>query len=258
MKISIITPSFNQGEYIEDTIKSVLDQNHEDIEHIIIDGGSTDSTISILKKYDHLKWVSEKDNGQSNAINKGFQKASGNIIAWLNSDDYYEKNIFGDIVKYFERDPKCMILYGDITFVNEDGYFLYKVSGDTISYEKLIECPDIVRQPSFFWRRDIMKEVGDIDESFHLVMDFDFFLRIARRYKFYYLNRNLSYYRSYKENKTTTQPRRQAYEIYKVFKKQHISLTIPRIRYLIQKYLRSIGAVKMLVLIVHYLRNHNK
>ncbi|MBA4311486.1 MAG: glycosyltransferase [Chlorobiaceae bacterium] len=254
MRISIITPSYNQGEFIEDTIKSVINQDHKDIEHIIMDGGSTDQTVSILKKYDHLKWVSERDSGQSNAINMGFRKVSGNIIAWLNSDDYYEDHIFGDIVKYFEQNPECMLLYGDITFVNKEGHSLYKVSGDTIDYGKLIECPDIVRQPSFFWRREVIEIIGGVDEDLHLVMDFDFFLRIARRYKFHYINRNLSYYRTYEVNKTSALPRRQVYEIYKVFRKQHIPMTIPRANYLIRKYFNSIGAVKGLAAIIRHLR----
>ena len=108
MRLSIITPSLNQCEFIEETIHSVMNQDHHDVEHIVIDGGSTDNTVSILRKYPHLRWTSEKDTGQSNAINKGFQQATGEIIAWLNSDDYYEDHIFGDIVQYFETHPsKC-------------------------------------------------------------------------------------------------------------------------------------------------------
>lgn len=103
LKISIVTPSYNQGQFIEQTIKSVLNQDYKNYEHIIIDGGSTDNTIDILKKYKHLIWISEKDAGQSNAINKGFSMAKGEIFAWLNSDDYYEENIFKSIATYFKR-----------------------------------------------------------------------------------------------------------------------------------------------------------
>lgn len=99
LKLTIITPSFNQAPYIEQTIRSVLAQDYPCVEHIVIDGGSTDCTVDVLKKYPHLQWVSEKDRGQADALNKGLAKASGDIIGWVNSDDYYEHKIFGSIVK---------------------------------------------------------------------------------------------------------------------------------------------------------------
>ncbi len=101
LKFSIVTPSLNQGRFIRDTIESVLNQNYQNFEHIVIDGGSNDDTINILKEYAHLKWTSEKDNGPTDAINKGFKLATGDIFTWLNSDDYFEKNIFKDVVKEF-------------------------------------------------------------------------------------------------------------------------------------------------------------
>jgi len=197
MKISIITPSFNQGAFIEETIRSVQEQNYDDIEHIVVDGGSTDGTMAVLKRFPHLRWISEKDEGQSDAINKGFRLAAGDIIAWLNSDDWYERNVLGDVAKYFEEHPDCMILYGDITFVDKEGKRLYAFTGDTLSFDNLVACPDIVRQPSFFWRRELLAESGGVDRSLRLVMDFDFFLRIGRGRRFHYLPRNISYYRCY-------------------------------------------------------------
>jgi glycosyltransferase involved in cell wall biosynthesis len=241
MKISIITPSYNQGEFIEDTIRSVLDQDHDDVEHLVMDGGSTDGTRAILSGYPHLKWTSERDGGQSNAINKGFRKATGEILAWLNSDDYYEPNVFGDIARYFAEHPDCMFLFGDITFVNKDRQPLFAFTGGTISYERLIACPDIVRQPSMFWRRDVVRELGGVDESLHLVMDFDFFLRIGRRYRFHYLPRNLSYYRYYTENKSLSMARRQVREIYHVYRKNGVHFTWPVVRYLLAKVASAYG-----------------
>ena len=241
MRISIVTPSFNQGEFIEQTIRSVIEQDYSDVEHIIVDGGSTDGTVSILSRYPHLRWKSERDAGQSNAINKGFQESTGQVLAWINSDDYYESNIFGSIVGYFEAHPDCMILYGDITYVRKDGEFLKRTSGDILNYDNLVRSPDIVRQPSSFWRRSLLDEIGSLDEDLHIVMDFDFFLRAAKRYKFHYLSRNLSFYRSYGENKTGSSRIRQTYEILKVFRKQGIRLNRLRIRYLLVKLLDSIG-----------------
>lgn len=239
MRITIITPSFNQGEFIEQTILSVMKQNHNDVEHIIIDGGSTDNTVSILKKYPHLKWISEKDSGQSNAINKGFKIATGDILAWLNSDDYYDENVFGDIVRYFESNPRCNLLYGDITFVDRKGHVLSRITGDIINYNKLIECPDIVRQPSFFWRHEVLTEVGGLDENLHLVMDFDFFLRVATQHRFHYYNENFSYYRFYEQNKSLSMVRRQIIEIFKVYKKNNVKLDLHILEYLTRKYLQS-------------------
>jgi glycosyltransferase involved in cell wall biosynthesis len=246
MRISIVTPSYNQGEFIEDTIRSVLDQDHEDVEHLVMDGGSTDSTRSVLARYSHLKWTSERDGGQACAINKGFRQATGEILAWLNSDDYYEPNVLGDVARYFGAHPDCMILFGDITFVDRDRKPLFGYSGDGISYQRLIACPEIVRQPSMFWRRDVVRELGGVDESLHLVMDFDFFLRIGARYPFHHLARNLSCYRYYVENKSLSMARRQLREIYRVYRKNGVPFTWPVIRFLLSKSAHAYGLAPFL------------
>ena len=118
VKFSIITPSFNQGEYIEDAIKSVQNQSNVEIEHIIIDGGSTDKTLSILKNYKNLTWISEKDRGQTHALNKGLKLATGNIIGWLNADDFYENNVFEKIFKNIKK-KEIDIVYGNFFYVNK-------------------------------------------------------------------------------------------------------------------------------------------
>jgi len=241
MRISIITPSYNQGEYIEDTIRSVMNQNYNDLEHIVIDGGSTDETVSILRKYPHLNWISEKDSGQGNAINKGFKMATGGVLAWLNSDDFYESNILGEVNRYFESHEDCAVLYGDITYVDSLGKILYKVEGDTINYQTLSDYPDIVRQPSCFWRSRVVNELGGLDEHLHLVMDLDFFLRVGKKYKFHYLGRNLSYYRTYSENKTRSMLARQALEIYRVYRRERITLNGRRLGFLLLRILDSVG-----------------
>jgi glycosyltransferase involved in cell wall biosynthesis len=218
MKISIITPTLNQSRFIEDTILTVKNQDYPDFEHIVIDGGSTDGTIEILKKYPHLKWISEKDTGQSNAINKGLRMATGDILAWLNSDDYYDRNIFKDVAAYFENHPDCFFLYGNITYIDETKKPLGYISGETITYRMLLNNPDLVRQPSCFWRKDILQSVGYLNEQLHVVMDYDYFLRIGKQYQFHYLNRNLSFFRSYPQSKTSALARRQAMEIKSVMK----------------------------------------
>lgn len=236
LKISIVTPSFNQGEYIEQTIESVLNQSYENFEHIVIDGGSDDSTIEILKKYKHLKWISEKDSGQSNAINKGLKMASGDIFAWLNSDDYYERNIFSAVAEYFVRNPECDFLYGDITFINKNNKTLFKLSGDLLNFKSLLTNPDLIRQPSFFWRKDAFLKIGGIDETLNLVMDYDIFLKFSRLKNPGYLNKNLSYYRTYNDTKTIKFRKKQAIEIYKVLKRNVPKLSVKMYWFIFKRY----------------------
>lgn len=220
LKISIVTPTLNQGEFIEKAILSVLNQRYANFEHIIIDGGSTDNTIDVLKAYPHLIWKSENDGGQSEAINKGFRYATGDIVAWLNSDDYYEENIFGMVANYFVRQKNCQFLYGDITYIDMQGSKLYQITGSEINYKNLLKNPDLVRQPSSFWRMSVIEEVGYLNEKLNLVMDYDYFLRIAKRYEMHYLNTNLSYFRHYSEGKTSKYKWRQLKEIIKVLIKE--------------------------------------
>jgi glycosyltransferase involved in cell wall biosynthesis len=218
MKISIITPTLNHARFIEDTIQSVLNQDHKDVEHIVVDGGSTDGTIEILKKHPHLKWISEKDTGQSNAINKGFRMATGDIIAWCNSDDYYERNVFSEIAAFFRDHPDCCFLYGDITYIKEDKNVIFKFSGNDMSFASLLKNPDLVRQPSCFWRKELLQTIGFLNEDLHLVMDYDYILRIGRKHPFCYMPKNLSYFRFYAENKTTKMVKRQVRELRAVMK----------------------------------------
>ncbi len=217
MKFSIITPSYNQGRFIEDTIQSVLNQDGCEIEHIVVDGGSNDSTVEILKEHGHLKWVSEKDRGQSHAINKGFAMATGEIIAWINSDDYYYQNCFRKVEEYFTKHPECAFLYGDITFVDIDKQLLVSYGGDVMSREKLLKNPDAVRQPSCFWRKRVIEEIGNIDESLHLVMDFDFFLRISQKFEMHYIPENISHFRFYPAGKSSTFGRTQVKELKRTY-----------------------------------------
>lgn len=198
-KISIITPSYNQGKYLEKTIKSVLDQNYPNLEYIILDGGSTDQSVEIIKKYERQlsHWVSEKDNGQSHALNKGFAKATGEIIAWINADDWYEKNTFKIVVDMFSKPGVCvvagnckMVYEGapEQNFVDRPGDINFR---RMIQFWKLFFCPP---QPSIFFKNEVLKNVGLIDESLTYGMDLDLWLRISGKYKFYYVDELLSNY----------------------------------------------------------------
>jgi len=202
--ISIITPSLNQGAYIEENIKSVLNQGYPNFEHIIIDGGSADETIDVLKKYDHLIWVSEKDSGQSEAINKGFRRAKGEIIAWLNSDDCYEPNAFKTIAKELNRDEGKYFVFGDCNVIDGKGEIIGFIKGKYNGQRSLIEYwkDAYIPQPSVFLYRDLLDEIGFLNESLHYAMDWDFWLRISEKYSFFYINKPLANFRIHGKQKT--------------------------------------------------------
>ncbi len=202
MKISILTPSFNQGKYIDRCIQSVLNQNYPDAEHIVIDGGSTDNTTDVLKKYKHLIWVSEKDEGQADALNKGLKMATGDIIGWINSDDYYEENIFSDVISHFTHTDTRWIL-GNITFCYpEQGVERIEKSPE-ITLSKLLCDPDIVRQQGAFFKRSVLDEVGAWNKDMHMVMDYELWVRLSKKHPPKMIDRNYAYFLWHAEQKSS-------------------------------------------------------
>lgn len=179
--VSIITPSYNQAAYLEQTIISVLNQNYPQIEYIVIDGASTDSSVEIIKRYENkfAFWVSEKDKGQAEAINKGFDKATGEIIAWLNSDDYYLPGAVSAAVKVFEAHPDVVLVYANMLAVDENGKTF-----NTLNYKQLtladLLCFQIIGQPAVFMRRSALQNLR-LDSSFHFLLDHYLWIRIAQR-----------------------------------------------------------------------------
>jgi glycosyltransferase involved in cell wall biosynthesis len=178
--VSIVTPSFNQSAYLEQTMKSVLEQDYPGIEYIVVDGGSTDGSIEVIKKYaDHLAWwASEKDKGQADAINKGFAHASGEIFAWLNSDDFYLPGAVGAAVEVFEGNPDAAMVYGDMLAVDELGSTINVLKYRPLSLEDLL-CFQIIGQPAVFFRRSAFERVGGLDPVFHFMLDQHLWIRIA-------------------------------------------------------------------------------
>jgi glycosyltransferase involved in cell wall biosynthesis len=201
---SIITPSYNQAAYLEQTIQSVINQNYPAIEHIIIDGGSTDGSIEVIQKYaSHISyWVSEKDKGQSHAINKGLKLATGEIVCWLNSDDLFEPNTLNTISKFFNKNVDAQFVYGDGVIFYEGGKKQDSQCKPGKVDQAILSCCDPLQQPSTFWRRAIHNEIGFIDESLYFTMDWDFFIRIALKYEMYYLPVSFSRYRIHDAHKT--------------------------------------------------------
>jgi len=204
LKFSVITPSYNQGKYIEKTITSVLEQNYGNFEHIIIDGGSQDETLSILRKFPHLTIVSEHDDGQADAINKGLKMATGDVIAWINSDDWYEPGVFLDVSGFFGRNPGKMVVMGDCHLVKAQGDIFYTVVNRERGNKELRRYwigRSIPTQPAIFFRRELIDEFGYLDTSLHYAMDYDLWLRFTKRYYFHRINRVVANYRFHSGSK---------------------------------------------------------
>ncbi len=180
LRISIVTPSYNQGKYLEQTICSVLDLGCPDLEYFVIDGGSADASRGIIQKYaDRLTgWVSEQDKGQADAINKGLVRCTGDIIAWLNSDDYYMPDAFQQVIKVFEKHPEAGIVYGNVLSVDSAGK---AINLQQFSDFKLIDlmCFKIISQPAVFMRRSVFEKAGLLNPDLHYLLDHQLWLRMA-------------------------------------------------------------------------------
>lgn len=187
--VSIVTPSFNQARYLESTIKSVLGQDYPRIEYIIIDGGSTDGSVDVIKKYSGglAWWVSEHDKGQTDAINKGFNRATGEILAWINSDDTYNPGAIAQAVKYLIENPEVGLVYADCNFIDEDDRVIGKFNAAQTNLRCLREGYVHIPQQTVFFRAKYWKELGPLDPSFYFAMDYDLWTRIASHAPFKYL-----------------------------------------------------------------------
>lgn len=202
MKITVVTPSYNQGIYIKRTIDSVLSQGIEDLEYIVMDGGSTDETVDILKSYgDQIIWKSEKDKGQTDAVNKGIKASHGEIIGWLNSDDIYYPGAIKKVLEVFEKHPEVNVVYGNANHIREDDSFIEEYYTEDFDYERLKDICFIC-QPSLFFRRSVVDKYGYLDDKLQYCMDYDYWLRLGKGEKFYRLNELIAGSRLYDDNKT--------------------------------------------------------
>ena len=180
--VTIVTPSFNQAPYLEMTIRSVLEQDYPNIEYIIMDGGSTDGSVEIIQRYaDRLAyWESAKDKGQTDAINKGFSHAHGEILAWLNSDDVLYPHAVREAVTYLTEHPECGLVYGDSDFIDAKGKVIGRFNARQTDYKKLTQGYVHIPQQAAFWRADLWKQVGPLDDTIYFAMDYDLWLRLAK------------------------------------------------------------------------------
>lgn len=203
-RVSVVTPSYNQGHFLEQTLRSVLLQGYPNLEYIVIDGGSTDESVEVIKKYEPFisHWESERDRGQSHAINKGFARANGDVLCWLNSDDFYLPGTLRSVAEAIDAGAAAVV--GHCVQVYADGRPSHRGVGRFESLERLLEFWKgyQMHQPSIFWRREVFERVGYLDEGQHYIMDFDYWVRIARHFEFVNLDRELSCATSHEEAKT--------------------------------------------------------
>lgn len=219
-KISVITPSFNQAAFLERTIRSVIEQRYPNLEYIIIDGGSTDGSVDIIRRYaDRITyWVSEPDSGQANAINKGLRRASGEWVAWQNSDDVYYPGALHAIADVIRRNPDAAIVTGDIMLIDENDHEIRDIHYIRPSYGAMLAEGMMLPNQATFWRRTLHTEVGWIDESLHYAFDYEWFLRLIHGRRAAHTSHILGGYRLHDETKTSLHTQRFSEENFRILK----------------------------------------
>ena len=220
MKVSIVTPSYNQGQFIERTLQSVASQTGIEIEHVVFDGGSTDNTVEVLRKFSPpVRWVSKKDKGQTDAVNKGILATDGEIIGWLNSDDIYYPDAIAFVVAYFSAHPEVDVVYGMADHIDLEDQAFEPYPSEPWDFERLKETCFIC-QPALFFRRRLVEQHGLLDESLNYCMDYEYWLRLGKAgVTFGYLEEKLAGSRLYADNKTLGARVKVHKEINDMFKK---------------------------------------
>ena len=228
-RVSIITPSYNQGRFIEETIRSVLLQGYPDLEYIIIDGSSTDGSVDIIRKYEKwlAYWVSERDQGQSDAINKGFARATGEVLAWLNSDDVYLPGAVQEAASALGAHPTAALVYGQCDQCDATGTVLLRLGKPFDLDYVLLEMQNVIPQPSAFIRRRAAHQAGPLNTELYYVMDWDYWLRLAVLGDIQFVDSVWSKYRYYPASKSGNQSSRYYDELFAIYRSFLRRKTLP-------------------------------
>ncbi|MGC2656556.1 MAG: glycosyltransferase [Bryobacteraceae bacterium] len=227
-KVTIVTPSYNQGHFIRATIESVLSQDYPAVEYIVMDGGSTDETASVVKDYgSRLTFISKRDNGQSQAINEGFRKGRGEILAWINSDDLFLPGAISTAVRAFHANPNCGMVYGEGYIMDRDGNREGRFPhSQPFDLWRLVHLCDYILQQATFFDRAALNQVGYLDESLHYGMDWDIFIRIGMKFPVCYIPEYLGCIRVYNETKSSSGGLVRARELHRLLRK-HTGMRLP-------------------------------
>ena len=211
MKISVIVPSYNQADYLSAALASICTQDHPDVEVLVFDGGSTDGSLEILQQSSFeaggrpIRWVSQKDNGQADAINLGLRASTGDVLAYLNSDDVYYPGALSTVAAHFAAHPDCLALYGRAHHLHADGSILEEYPTEPWDYERLLDTCYLC-QPAVFWRREVIERFGVFDDTLRYALDYEYWLRLGQEISFDYLDRDfLAGSRLHADTKTLSQ-----------------------------------------------------
>jgi glycosyltransferase involved in cell wall biosynthesis len=219
IRVSIITPSYNQGEYLEQTIQSVTNQTYNNIEYLVIDGGSTDNSIDIIKKYKEKisYWISEADDGQADAINKGFRHSTGDFVCWVNSDDILYPDYVAKRVQQFKERPGIDMIYGDVERGPDPSIRRIRKGRQTSIKDmlKYAECP--IPQQSAMWRRDVIEKIGYLVPQWHVILDREYFVRIAANCSIKYIPDAVAFFRNHEHSKSIVDKIKWAEELPKYY-----------------------------------------
>jgi glycosyltransferase involved in cell wall biosynthesis len=234
-RITVVTPSYNQAAFVEQTMRSIHDQDYADVEHIVVDGVSTDGSLEIIKRYgDRATVISEPDRGQTDAINKGLRQATGDVVCWLNSDDYFLPGALSTVARFFQDHPDVVWLTGDCLIVDEKGSPIqqpvrwYKRGLRMMPSAFYLGVTNAITQPATFWRRSVHERIGYLDESLHYTMDYDWWLRLNELARPARLNRTLTAFRIHEESKGGSAYRAQFEEDLATFRRHNTSRLLDR------------------------------
>ena len=241
-KVSIVTPSFNQGRFLEESIRSVLEQDYPNIEYILVDGGSKDNSVEVIKKYQDrfAWWVSEKDSVHADALNKGFSHATGEILAWLNSDDVYFPHAVSEAVEILKSHPGVGMVYGDADLIDDSGATVGRFASKQTSYRQMLRGSVHIPQATTFWRANLWRQIGPLDLSLFYSFDYDLWVRLAKASQILYVPRRWAKFRIHRAGKTIVNDDRNYPDMLRVLEREGGSwFSILRMRMIARKVLYS-------------------